>query len=95
MLQEGQIRARFFHLFCNRKFPVTLLSVTWLLHIVVYNGQSKAHLPNEMKVLTALDVQLYSYSGALMSREAGTKRLNIVQNAMNSTKAGMVIQLVT
>lgn len=51
-------------------------------------------MPLEISVPTALEPQLDFHSLDVMSREVEMKKLNIFQNIMNETLAGMVVQAV-
>lgn len=92
-LKNGRIRELSFQLFCNRNFSVTMLNDARFLQLVTDNSKAKAHLSNKMSVPTAFEEQLYFYVVALISRKVERMKLNIVQNARNSTMEDMKANL--
>lgn len=77
--------------FAIKIFLVTLLNNASFLQFVLENSQSKAHFSYAGSVPTAFEPQLYSHAGVSMSREFERKKQTIVQNATNSTMAGMTV----
>lgn len=92
--KHDQIRDHFFQLFCKWIFPVTLLIVDLFLQQMLDNSLVKLDLLCKVSAPTAFEAQLDFHSGTLMSREAEGKKEIIVQNAVNSMKAGVAVLFV-
>lgn len=58
------------------------------------DSQMMAQVPYGMNVPTVFKAEHYFHAVALTGRECGRKQLNIFQNAVNSTLAGMVVEVV-
>lgn len=59
------------------------------LQIMLDNSQTKVQIPYEKSLPMVFYLQIYSYAMDFMGREAGRKKLNNVQNAVNSKLTGM------
>lgn len=91
--KNGRIGELFFHVLNARNISVTLRNGARLFQLVLVNSQAKTQIMYETSVPTVFKTQLYSHAVALMSREVTKKALNIIWNALTSTVAGMVVQL--
>lgn len=56
--------------------------------------QAKPPMLYEVSLPKAFEAQLYCFELALMSKEVVRKKLNIVQNVVNTTLGGMLFHLV-
>lgn len=64
------------------------------LQVVLDNCPSKANMPCDRSVPTALEAQLYFYAMVVISRKIGKKNLRVIKKADNSTLVCMAVQLV-
>lgn len=83
----------YFHVLCSKDLPVTLLNGACYWQLVLDSNKTKAKMSCEVIIPAALGKSVYIHTMALMSKENG-KKLNNIQNAVNSTVSGMMLQLV-
>lgn len=82
------------HHFLERNFLIPLLGNAWFLYIVLELNQANADRRCEMTALTAFKAQRYFHAMALISREVGMKKPNMLGNLLISTTASMAAQVV-
>lgn len=69
-----------------------LLDGVWLLQLVLYINRFVGKMKFELSVLTIFEVQLHFFTLESICTEREKNKLNIMQNAGNSTLARMVAQ---
>lgn len=94
VVKNSQIQELFFHILLQCNFPFTLFNGTRLLQLVLFNGQARTDLQNEISVPSVFEAQPSFHSMDLISRELERIKLNIIRSLVSSTLAGLAVQLV-
>lgn len=92
-MTDVQIRERFIYFFCKRILSESLLNAARLLQVMLNNTPVKVRMPNAMSVPAALGTQLYFSTAVFFSRKVGKKTRTNTKHALNSSLAGMGVQL--
>lgn len=91
-LKNGRVRELFFHLFCERFFPMTLRNSGLFVQLVLDKlSRWKTAMRNEMSFRYAFDFLIYSHAIICITRRVGKKKRNFTRSTVNGTLAGMAV----
>lgn len=90
-MKEGCIRKLSFHVFWDRGAAVIMLNGFLFLQQELDNIWDKVKILYDMSMLTPSETKLCFYKVVVMSTEAGMKKLNVSQNAVDSAFAGVMV----
>lgn len=88
VMKNGRNWNIFFHILHEKNLLLILYSGAWFLQLVLHKSHTKAQRPYERRELTALDAELYSDAMTLMTKEAASNILDILQDLLISKLAG-------